>query len=363
MSKQNASIALCAQSLHTPTESAEVPEWVHLLPALQGDAQTGDNRGPYHVTDAEQIIAASFGGADRLPIDENHATDLAAPKGFPAPARGWITSMQARENGIWGQVEWTDEGRNLVASRAYRGISPVITHDKGKTILGILRASLVNRPNIQGLVSLNQEEDDNVSLQTKLAELMGLGEDASEADISAAIGKLKEGSENAPALQSQLAEIGTALGVEDGGDVLAAAKAVTADSGSDQDETITALQAENVDMAKEIAALKDGLAKDKATAFVDGEMAKGRMIPKPLRDHYIAMHQEDPARVEKEIGGLPILGPSGATIDPPETSGVTVSLNAEEIAAKATTYQSQQAEAGMEISFSAAVRAVEEGKA
>ncbi|MCD9150122.1 phage protease [Pseudophaeobacter sp. MA21411-1] len=30
-----------------------------------------------------------------------------APKGLPAPARGWITATQARNDGIWGRVEWT----------------------------------------------------------------------------------------------------------------------------------------------------------------------------------------------------------------------------------------------------------------
>ncbi|GLO70564.1 hypothetical protein MACH17_20810 [Phaeobacter inhibens] len=48
-----------------------------------------------------------------------------------------------------------------------------------------------------------------------------------------------------------------------------------------------------------------------------------------MRGHYIAMHQEDPARVEKEIGGLPILGASGATFDPPEVEG-KISLNSEQ---------------------------------
>ena len=76
------------------------PAWVHLLPA--GEIETIDRRGPYRIADAEKLIAAGFAATPRLPIDENHATDLAAPKGQPAPARGWITAMEAREDGIWG---------------------------------------------------------------------------------------------------------------------------------------------------------------------------------------------------------------------------------------------------------------------
>lgn len=40
-----------------------------------------------------------------------------------------IIELQAREDGsIWGRAEWNSAGRQLLAERAYVGISPVITH-------------------------------------------------------------------------------------------------------------------------------------------------------------------------------------------------------------------------------------------
>ncbi|MGY6517055.1 phage protease, partial [Vibrio parahaemolyticus] len=76
--------------------------------------------------------------------------------GLSAPARGWIVALQARRDGIWGKVEWTPEGRKLVPG--YRGISPVIRHDKQSgRIDAILRASLTNTPNLSGLVTLHSE--------------------------------------------------------------------------------------------------------------------------------------------------------------------------------------------------------------
>ena len=69
-----------------------------------------------------------------------------------------------------------------------------------------------------------------------------------------------------------------------------------------------------------------------ATGFVDAAIKAGRVSVKPLRDHYIAMHQEDPARVEKEIGGMPILGASGITAQPPVAGAEITSLNAEQSA-------------------------------
>lgn len=321
-------ISLCAQTL-PDAGGSDVPEWVHLLPS--GSIHTQDQRGPYHVTDPEQLIALSGQEGMRLPIDENHATDIAAPKGLPAPARGWIVEMQARDDGIWGRVEWTRPGRVLVGSRAYRALSPVILHDKAKRILRILRASLVNQPNLRGLVALNMETD-NMTFQERLAELLGLEADATETAIQSAVQALSDA--DAPALQSQLSDIGTALGVAEGGDIVAAAKA----AGSDGDDAaslqsaVTALQAQNADLATQLNTLSEANKRSAAETFVDGEITRNRVGVRPMRDHYIAMHMQDPARVEKELNALPILTDSGATAQPPaQTKDGEIALNAAQI--------------------------------
>lgn len=304
-------------------DSAEPPEWVHLLPAVQGEIETYDGRGPYRVADMAAVIAASMQSERGMPIDENHATDTAMANGAAAPARGWITELQARADGLWGKVKWTRAGAELLADRAYRGISPVFNHLADKTITRVLRASLTNKPNLKGLVALNEETSMNMKA---IAGALGLGEDADEAAIIAAIGQLKTGT----ALQSSLTEIGAALGVE-GGDpaaVLAAAKA--AKTG----ETVnTALQAEVTSLAGQLKALRDATARDKATAFVDGAIQQGRAGVKPQRDRFIAMHMEDPAGTETLIAGLPALGGDGKPVaTPPARLGEITALNAEQLA-------------------------------
>lgn len=302
-------------------ESEGAPEWVHLLPAAQGEIQTYDSRGPYRLADIEAVIAASMQSERGMPIDENHATDTAMQNGNGAPARGWIKALEARADGLWGRVEWTKAGAELLADRAYRGISPVFNHLADKTITRVLRASLTNKPNLKGLVALNTE---NAMSFAAIAKALGLGDDASEEAIIAAIGKMK----SATALQSSLTEIGVALGV-DGGDpaaVLAAAKTAKGGVGA-----ITALQTELTTVTGKLNALQADGAKAKAIAFVDGAIAQGRVGVKPLRDHYIAMHCEDPARVEKEIGALPALGAGGQiSAQPPATGAEITSLNAEQ---------------------------------
>ena len=308
-------------------ESEGAPEWVHLLPAAQGEIQTYDNRGPYRIADIDAVIAASMQVAESrigMPIDENHAIDTALQNGQTAPARGWIKELQARPDGLWGRVKWTPTGEALLAEPAYRGISPVFNHLADGTDTCVLRASLTNKPNLKGLVALNTE---NAMSFAAIAKALGLGDDASEEAVLAAIGKMKKPDDTA--MQSALAEIGTVLGVE-GGDpatVLAAAK--SAKSG----ETVnTALQAEVTNLAGQLKALKDETAKGKATAFVDGAIAQGRAGVKPQRDRFIAMHMEDPSGTESLIAGLPALGGDGKPTAQPPVQGEITSLNADQTA-------------------------------
>lgn len=298
---QHRTTPLDPMSLALQAATADAPEWVHLLPTARGSISTDDARGPYVIDDADAIIAASFAQSDRLPIDQDHATDLAAPKGLPAPARGWIVAMEARTDGIWGRVEWTGEGARLLADRAYRAISPVILHDKAKRVFAVLRASLVNRPNLKGLVALNSSQEDIP--MNKIAEALGLSADATEGDIIAAIGKLNEGSVADPAMQASLQ----------------ASNAAVADLTARVAELSTALQARD-----------DADKKTRAEACVDAAIvAKRAGINATTREHYISLHLANPAQAEAIISGLPKLGPTGMTVEPPAAMKEgEVSLNA-----------------------------------
>lgn len=111
---QTISIAMmAAQSL---PDVAVAPEWIHLLPAGGKPIATRDGRGPYQFADAASLMADSLADFDRLPLDENHATDIAAPLGQSAPARGWIVALQARADGIWVKSNGRRPGAN--SSRA-----------------------------------------------------------------------------------------------------------------------------------------------------------------------------------------------------------------------------------------------------
>lgn len=286
--------ALCA-SMPIPASGSDAPpEWIHLLPA--GEIRTVDGRGPYRVADVDGLIRISMQGDARLPLDENHSTDIAAPKGGPSPAQGWIVALQSRADGIWGRVEWTPAGRRLVRGKAYRHISPVIRHLADGTVTGVLRASLVNRPNLQGLTSLHQE-DDTMDMLAKLRKILGLADDADEAAVWSKLQSAVGGT----ALQAAISPIAKAAGLPEGADAAAVLQAVQDLRDPAKMVPATALTA----LQSQFTTLQTGILRERAEAAVDAAIKAGKIAaPDQMRDHYIARHMSDPAAVDKELGAM-----------------------------------------------------------
>ncbi len=130
------------------SEYISAPECIELLPA--GDFAGRDGRGPFRLSNPMGVIAATddLRMDAGLPIDYDHATDFAAPSGRPAPAAGWIHSIEVRDGAIWGNVEWTVHGRAAVVTREYRYISPVFEYSEDGEVQRLLRAALTNNPNL-----------------------------------------------------------------------------------------------------------------------------------------------------------------------------------------------------------------------
>lgn len=311
-------------------------EWIMVLPAGAGGViATVDTKGPFRVTDFQKLATDSLNAAGgRIPIDENHATDLAAPLGGPSPARGWATEFDVRADGIYARVEWSASGAQLMSEKAYRFISPVLRIDKQKNVERILRASLTNTPNLPGMAALNSQEND-MDLLAKLRDMLGLATDADEAAIWAKFETWMKGAKTEVA-NAILAPIAKAVGLKDSADATTVLNAVTtlatakpADATALQ-ATIGGLQAELTTVTNNFNTLQTTIKTEKATAFVDAAIKRGVVGVKPLRDHYITMHAADPARVEKEIGAMSVLGASGALETPPANKGGTIALNSEQ---------------------------------
>lgn len=183
---------IALNSTEIALQNNTVPEWVELIPAgrVAGrDGRTWNNIHPQGILDA-----FTAQGMD-LPIDLEHATELKAPLGEPAPAAGWIKELQNREGVIWGRVEWNASGKDLVGGKQYRYLSPVILYQKDNgLIVGLTSVALTNRPNLN-LQALNhhtgiQDPKETPMLKALLAAL-ALPEDATQDQALAKISALK----------------------------------------------------------------------------------------------------------------------------------------------------------------------------
>lgn len=173
-------------------EQGHAPTRIQILPSsvvVQGrDGRSWTNPDP------ATVVAASNADLPRHVIDENHATDLKAPRGEDAPAYGWFFNLSLNETGeTWADVEWTDRGRAAVESLEYRYISPVFDFDPQGRIIRIKRAALSNAPNLR-LEALNSEDPSSGREEKNMKGILavlGLAETATEQDVIAAIAVLK----------------------------------------------------------------------------------------------------------------------------------------------------------------------------
>lgn len=228
----------------------------------------------------------------------------------------------------------------LIEDRAYRGISPAIVHKPDGRVTAILRASLVNRPNLRGLTTLHSLSAHHAScpetqmnpLLEKLLAALGLPAVTTEDAAIAAVTTLHaEQATVSTALQAALDPIAAAAGLPSGADAAAVLLGVQQLAGNDGAQAVTALQAELASLTEHFNALTESTARGKAETYVDAEIKRGRVGVKPLRERYIAMHMADAAGTEQLIAAMPILG-GGGSIDPAPTPPVSgeIALQAEQ---------------------------------
>ncbi|WP_192931256.1 phage protease [Gemmobacter serpentinus] len=173
------------------------PDWVQLTPP--GPQILGRDGRWWTLTDP-QAVAARFDPTKEPQIDIEHASQLQAPQGLPAPAVGWIKEIAVRDAALWGRVEWTPVGTALVTERAYRYLSPAFSFDPATgEILEIVCAGLTNTPNLE-LAALNAAQPETFDMDKAVLEALGLAATATATEALVAINALK--SEKAVALNA-----------------------------------------------------------------------------------------------------------------------------------------------------------------
>lgn len=167
---------------------AKAPDWVQLTPA--GPRILGRDGRWWMMSDPE-AVAARFDPTKEPQIDIEHSSQMQAPQGLPAPAVGWIKAIEVRDGALWGRVEWTSVGAELVADGAYRYLSPVFTYDFTSGEIGqIVCAGLTNNPNLE-MAALNSAEEETDTMDKAVLDALGLPAAATAAEAVAAITTLK----------------------------------------------------------------------------------------------------------------------------------------------------------------------------
>ncbi len=105
---------------------------------------------------ARDIAAAFAARGAELPVDYEHQTLRAEANGQPAPAAGWIESLEWREGeGLFAAVRWTAAAAAAIAAGEYRFISPVFAYDPDTgEALELRHAGLTNTPAIAGMAEV-----------------------------------------------------------------------------------------------------------------------------------------------------------------------------------------------------------------
>lgn len=128
-----------------------------------------------------------------LVVDYEHQTINAAENGKPAPAAGWIESLEAGPDGLYATVKWTDAARAFIQADEYRYISPVFTFDpETGAVLELKSAALTNYPALDGMDAVTaRAEDDSLMKKETLEALRQFFGLAADADEDAALAALK----------------------------------------------------------------------------------------------------------------------------------------------------------------------------
>ena len=253
-----------------------------------------------------------------LVIDYEHQT----LSDVQAPAAGWIKDLYPGEDALMARVEWTKKGREYIANKEYRYLSPVVLVKKADQHAAVFHsAALTNTPAITGMfaiinsdaLSIEEEEEPRMELSA-LIELLGLEEGTAEEDV---LKRIKE-------LTQQAAEEGQ--GGQEGkegpakeGTQLVANKTVLDLLGLPEDartEDVTArimaFKAGDSALQRRVAELEKQAASQKAEELVGLAMKDGKLSP-AQKEWAVAYALSDPKGFAKFVEKAPVVVPMGKT--------------------------------------------------
>lgn len=308
-------------------------KWVQLTPAGKFRARNG---GPYDTGDQatmKKIIETTrqFAGSTDLVVDYDHQAITAPSVGGRAPAAGWIKELEARPEGIFGRVEWTEAAASAIKAGEYRYISPVFLHEKttGRVLL-IRMAGLTNTPALDMMQvaasALLPNTNSNGDSMDKILAALGLAKGTDEDGVVAAINSHLT---NTTAIAKAVGLAGSAKNDE----ILTAVNSLVTDRAkfakaaglaetAKADEIVTAVNsavagarpdptkfvpiAIVADLQSDLKKLREDLDNGKAEEAVNSALAKRKISPKQ-KEWALDYAKADLKAFETFVGNAPVL--------------------------------------------------------
>lgn len=293
-------LRIAAQAIPLPKE---LKEWIHLMPVGHWEEFRGGGPGygePMDIT-AEHIaqMAANFAAyLNPVLFDYEHESCWGNTR-----AAGWIVEVAAKEDGLWGRVEWTAKAQEEILGGEYRYCSPMWDFNyqdpkSGERVGARLHSTaLTNTPFFeQGLEQKLAAKEMVMDELKQIAAALGLAETATLEEILAAITKLKEA---APAAASAKAanEMLTAMRNE----LRVPATATT-------EELLAAIKARGEGEGKLAARMQEmetEQRKAKGAGLVARYQAEGKLVAADL-PWAKEQAEKDPVNFEKLMASAPV---------------------------------------------------------
>ncbi len=272
---------------------------------------------------AEATIAAFDGHAVAVPIDVEHES-LAGrgPQTGSRGAVGWIEKVFAEtRRGLFAMVRWSDKGKALIRSDAFRYLSPVFVIRKDdRRVVGIHSAAVTTKPALvraellaasqnAGTETTAMAQETGMDVLTELAELLKIETKGNPASILAAIRDKIKGMMSGEA-EAIAASVRTALGLP---------------SEANQDAVVLALSVRATGATdRELAAMKQGERERTAHELVE-RVGRGKLNPndKPAVEAAHRLALSDPALLEALFKNVAVQCPEGRT-NPPSGRQMTI---------------------------------------
>lgn len=296
-------------------DRSNLPEWIRVLPL--GKVELADHREPFTVDEESltAMIKVFRSRGNDLVIDYEHQS----LNGDRAPAAGWIKDLEAREDGLWARVDWTQQAKEYLAQREYRYFSPVLRLDsETRKPVALMHVGLTNVPAINHLPPLvarfggegmaaAQPTPVDLSLKAPLRKKDSVKEKANMVEKLKRLMGLKSDVEAGAVCERALEafrDLGAVLNLPDNATVAQLKGAVEAQKAS---------AARLVKAEQELQVLKTSMADEKTNRLVEEALKAGKVSP-AQRDWALEYCRRDAEGFRTYMERAPKLVPTGEAL-------------------------------------------------